>query len=124
MLKDFENANVGNVTEVEVGGLKNLTSYYYTVRGINGEGKMSLVSPEMLVVTGTQSGLGEAAISNLAVRADAGTIVVSGATAGIRLYSVDGRLVAATAAGEASFRGLSRGVYIVVSGADTVKVAL
>ncbi len=123
-VKDFENANVGNVTEVEVGGLKNLTSYYYTVRGINGEGKMSLVSPEMLVVTGTQSGLGEAAISNLAVRADAGTIVVSGATAGIRLYSVDGRLVAATAAGEATFRGLSRGVYIVVSGADTVKVAL
>lgn len=123
-VKDFENANVGNVTEVAVSGLNDNTSYYYTVRGLDAEGKMSLLSAEQNVVTGSQSGIDDIAGASFSVSASHGVIAVAGAEGGVKVYAVDGLLVASSTAADATFEGLAKGVYIVSCGAQTVKVAL
>lgn len=107
-----------------MGGLDDNTSYYYTVRGLDAEGKMSPVSAEQNVVTGSQSGIDDIAGASFSVSASRGVITVAGAEGGVKVYAVDGLLVASSTAADATFEGLAKGVYIVSCGARTVKVAL
>ena len=62
--------------------------------------------------------------ASFSVSASHGVISVAGAEGGVKVYAVDGLLVASSTAADATFEGLAKGVYIVSCGAQTVKVAL
>ena len=122
---DYEDKNVGNVTSCAIDGLADNASYYYTVRGIDADGKVSPKSEEITVVTGATSGIADINSQSLKVSVSGGAILISGADAnGAKVYSVDGLLVGSISASDGAVRGLASGIYIVVSGSDIAKVAL
>lgn len=113
------------MTSCAIDGLADNASYYYTVRGIDADGKVSPKSEEITVVTGATSGIADINSQSLKVSVSGGAILISGADAnGAKVYSVDGLLVGSISASDGAVRGLASGIYIVVSGSDIAKVAL
>ncbi len=95
-----------DATEAVVDGLQAATEYYFTVRGIDGDGVSSQLSDEVRVLTKTPGGINDAATSRLKITVDPdGYVNVSGAEGTVTVYDLYGR--------ETGLRLPARGVYIV-----------
>ncbi|MDE6497099.1 MAG: M6 family metalloprotease domain-containing protein [Muribaculaceae bacterium] len=113
-VEGFTDYPAGSGTECIITGLQPETDYFYTVRGVDTDGRVSLPSQEIAVTTAKPSvGITDADVSAGAAITSTGlTVELTGAPAGteLRVYDAAGRLVAATTA--ASLAVPSPGLYI------------
>ncbi len=121
MLPAFTDAAAGGATSLKVTNLNHLTTYYYTVAGVNAAGQVSRASKEKAITTPD----GPDSIENIDTAAGNFRVSVSGNR--LMFFDAEGPVTVTTPAG-ASFTTNSneatvvRGIYIVSNGAKAVKV--
>ena len=119
----YEAAATGNATQTKVEGLKPNTVYYFTLSGVNAEGKESRRSDEAMLETLESAGICDNLTSQSGLE-----VTVTGMT--LRFSQAEGPVTVSTPSGvsftcaDRSVNVPSKGVYIVSDGISVRKVVV